>query len=175
MDFTHLDDIYKLILSSKYDQLTKYNNEDIEIVCKLRFPALKLPKTRKYLKDVRTNGHTFRKNVITSFNNKCALTNITSELCEAAHILPYKYCNKYDKYSKYNGLLLSANMHKAFDKNYFTIDENTCKVKILFNNILSDNINLIDNELHNINNMYIKQLDRDEYKYFLKERNLKID
>lgn len=175
MEFIHLDDIYKIILSSKYDELNIYNNEDIEIVRKLRFPTLNLKQPTKYLKDIRVNGHTFRKNVIINFNNKCALTNIRSELCEAAHILPYKYCNELDKYCKYNGLLLSANMHKAFDKNYFTIDETTCKVKILFNNILKDNINLVDIDLHTINNMYIKQLDTCEYKHFLKQRNLKID
>lgn len=168
MDFKHLDKIYNLLLLSKYNELNIYNKDDIEIVLRLRFPNLNLP--TYCVKEVRLNASTFRKNILLIFDNRCALTNIISDVCEAAHILPYNQCVELEKYNKHNGILLSANMHKAFDKHYFTIDETTCKVKILFNNI-SDNIDLIDINLENINNMYIKQLDNKESKDFLQKRN----
>ena len=87
-------------------------------------------------------------------------------------------------------------MHKAFDRNLFTIDENTCKVKILEENILkinkNNNKNNIDNKninnKDNINNKnikinleeygldkikdkYIFTLDNEESKKYLKKRN----
>ena len=174
MDLIHLDEIYNLILLSKYDELNIYNHKDIEIVISLRFPNLNLNLNlpKKILKDVRVNGDTFRKNILLIFNNRCALTNISCELCEAAHILQYNKCDELEKYCKHNGILLSANMHKAFDKHYFTIDETTCKVKILLNNISYSNIELVDINLESINNMYIKQLDNKESKAFLQKRNI---
>ena len=68
-------------------------------------------------------------------------------------------------------------MHKAFDRNLFTIDENTCKVKILEENILKiDNnidikINLEEYGLDKIKDKYIFTLDNEESKKYLKKRN----
>ena len=179
MEFTCLDEIYTLISNTCYNNITNYNKDDIEIVRKLRFPNLNLNlnlnKSSHCVTENRIHGSKFRNNIISRFNNKCALTNINSTLCEAAHILPYNKCGYLEKYCENNGILLSANMHKAFDKNFFTIDENTCKVKILFNNISNANININNIELESINNMYIKQLDNEQSKYFLQQRNNKIE
>lgn len=171
MEFTCLDEIYTLISNSNYNGLINYNNDDIEIVRKLRFPNLNLNKSSHCVKENRINGSKFRNNIISRFNNECALTNINSTLCDAAHILPYNKCDDLEKDCENNGILLSANMHKAFDKNFFTIDEHTCKVKILFNNISDVNIDITDIELERVNNIYIKQLDNEQSKYFLHQRN----
>ena len=88
----------------------------------------------------------FRDKLIKKYQ-KCPLDNINYTLCDAEHILPHSECdNKLDAYNVNNGILLSSTMHKAFDRNLFTIDENTCKVKILEENILKINKNNIDNK-----------------------------
>lgn len=97
------------------------------------------------------------------------MTNINHNLCDAAHILPYSNCDYNEKYDTHNGILLSKNMHAAFDKNYFTIDENTCRVVILYDNI--NNIITKDLELDEINNKYISELNNTQSKYFLNKRN----
>jgi len=177
MNFNKLDDIYQLIYQSKYDELHKYNKEDVEIVKLLKFPNLELELdlvSKKCLKDVRINSNHFRKQIITKYN-KCALTDINSNLCEAAHIIPYNICTDYEKYNENNAILLSCNMHKAFDNNYFTIDETTCKIKILYDTIYNNNINTINElDLQQIKNKYIPQLDNNESKQFLQKRNYNI-
>ena len=64
-------------------------------------------------------------------------------------------------------------MHCAFDKNYFIIDEKSCRIKIIYKNVNESIIK--DLELHKINNKYIHKLDNDRSKYFLKKRNKKIE
>ena len=61
----------------------------------------------------------FRKALIDKYS-KCAITDIHPNLCDACHIIPYSVSNNYDVN---NGILLSKNMHAAFDRKYFTIDE----------------------------------------------------
>lgn len=127
----------------------------------------------KISKRNRTGQRLFREKLIEKFD-KCALEGIHPKLCEAAHILPYSECkSKKDKYNVNNGILLSSTMHKAFDRNFFTIDEKTCKVKILEENILAieENIKLKDFGLENLKDKYIKLLDNEESKKFLEKRN----
>ena len=127
----------------------------------------------------------FRDKLIKKYQ-KCPLDNINYTLCDAAHILPHSECdNILDAYNVNNGILLSSTMHKAFDRNLFTIDENTCKVKILEENILKiDNkdtkdtkdikINLEEYGLDKIKDKYIFTLDNVESKKYLKKRNANI-
>ena len=125
----------------------------------------------------RTGQKLFRDKLIAKFIN-CPLDNIHYKLCEAAHILPYSDCkNKKDKFNVNNGILLSSTMHKAFDRNLFTIDEKTCKVRILEKNILKlqepkkNKIKLEELGLDKIKDKYIKLLDNTESKEYLKKRN----
>ena len=120
----------------------------------------------------RQGQRTYRKKLIERFNI-CPLTGINYKLCEAAHILPYSECKKKkDKFSVNNGILLSATMHKAFDRNYFTIDDKTCKVKILKKNMEKDEIkNPKEINLEDKDGVYIPELDNPESKNFIKERN----
>lgn len=124
------------------------------------------------IKRNRQGQKTYRKNLIDRFS-VCPLTGVNYKLCEAAHILPYSECkNKKDKYSVNNGILLSATMHKAFDRNYFTIDDKTCKVKLLLNKIKLDNIdNPKELDLEDKEGIYIQELDNPDSKKYIKERN----
>ncbi len=48
----------------------------------------------------------------------------TKKLVEAAHILDYRYCDENEKYDPENGLLIDPSLHKWFDKDLITFDEN---------------------------------------------------
>ena len=127
------------------------------------------------IKRNRTGQRKFREKLVEIYG-KCPLDNVNHKLCEAAHILPYAKCkNKKEKYDINNGILLSCNMHKAFDLNLFTFDEKTCKVKILKKNILkieeTEEIILSDYGLDGLEHKYIAKLDNKETKEFIKRRN----
>ena len=169
MCFNNLDIIYHIISDSKYDQLKNFDIEDINIVKKLKFPNHNINfETINNFNENRINATYFRNELIKKFTN-CSLTSINYNLCDAAHILPYIDCDYNEKYDIHNGILLSKNMHAAFDKNYFMIDEHTCRVVILYDNI--SNIITKDLELDKMNNRYIPELDNVKSKYFLNKRN----
>lgn len=131
---------------------------------------------KKHKSKYRPGQRKFRDKLVKKFNDKCALLGINSKLCEAAHIYPYADCKKNkDKYNVNNGILLSATLHKAYDRNYFLIDENSCKITILYENLKKDNIdNLKDIGLNGFEHFYIKELDNKEGKAYLRKRNLSI-
>ena len=118
----------------------------------------------------------FRDKLIKKFDSKCALLGIHSKLCEAAHIYPYAECKKnYDKYNVNNGILLSATLHKAYDRNYFWIDEKTCRIKINYENLEKEGIkNLQDIGLNGFEDFYIPEIDNKEGKDYLRKRNKTI-
>ena len=135
---------------------------------------IKIPKGKIFKRNRNRSGQRqFREKLLNKFDSKCALLGINSTLCDAAHILPYANCqNKKDKYNVNNGILLSATLHKAYDKNYFIINENTCKIEILYDNLKKDNIQELNEiGLEGFEGHYIEELDNPEGKNFLKKRN----
>lgn len=68
----------------------------------------------------------FRDSLIGRYNS-CMITGDESDICEACHIIPY---NEYKNYDIDNGLLLTASLHKLFDKYALTIDAETHEVMI---------------------------------------------
>ena len=122
------------------------------------------PKRNRYLQKI------YRKKLVQKYQ-KCAISNVHYKLCEACHILPYSQSKKKDKFNSNNGILLSSTLHKAFDRNYFTIDEKTCKTKIIKKNLEKDNIS--EDEIRALikENKYIQELDNNKSKHFLKKRN----
>jgi predicted restriction endonuclease len=177
MEFKKLDSIYNLINESRFEELMCYDKESINIVKELKFPDISLeinndPEFSKTFKNTRDYATLYRDNIVKKFK-LCALTNVNPYLCEAAHIFPYSDCNKNEKHDINNGILLSCNMHKAFDNNYFTIDEKTCRIVLLYNNIKKHHFKIDDFEF--INNKYISTLDNKESKYYLCKRNKKLN
>ena len=75
---------------------------------------------------------------------------------------------EYDKYNLDNGILLAKHLHSAFDKRYFTFDQKSSKVKILYNNLEKMNItNLNTIGLEDMDGLYIPQLDNKESRIYL--------
>ena len=107
----------------------------------------------------------YRNSVLKRYDNKCPISGHIGDLADACHILERKNSlATFDKNDIYNGILLSKTLHKAFDKKYFTFNEETSKVKILKPHINLHDIGLIDGK-------YIWQLDNEKSKYYLKLRN----
>ncbi len=74
------------------------------------------------LKKKRIGQQQFRKNVLTNFNNKCAVCGIDDiVLLEAAHIIPIKNIRLAGKIN--NGICLCSNCHKLFDNGLFSFDD----------------------------------------------------
>lgn len=142
----------------------------------LRSSIFKKPIQQVIRKRHRHGQKKFRDKLIKKYDSKCALLGIHSSLCEAAHILPYSDCdNTNDKYNENNGILLSATLHKAYDRNYFWIDENTCQIKINYSALQKDNIDdLKAVGLNGFEDFYIHNLDNKYGKEYLSKRNKSI-
>lgn len=68
----------------------------------------------------------FRNNLLEVYNGKCAISNKflkykNTNILEAAHIIPV---SQGGAYNTDNGILMTPDLHKAFDEGAFTIDEN---------------------------------------------------
>ena len=77
-------------------------------------------------KEQRLDQNSFRKELIKKYN-KCLISDSIDIECEACHIIPYSICKNFDID---NGLLLSSDLHKTFDKYYWSINPNTLKIEI---------------------------------------------
>ena len=75
--------------------------------------------TRNTTMQVRTNQTAFRAKVLSEYNGKCAITDITiTAILEAAHVIPVDGNNDCVD----NSLLLSKNMHGLFDRFLISIN-----------------------------------------------------
>ena len=75
--------------------------------------------TRNTTMQVRTNQAAFRAKVLSEYNEKCAITDITiTAILEAAHVIPVDGNNDCVD----NSLLLSKNMHGLFDRFLISIN-----------------------------------------------------
>lgn len=73
----------------------------------------------------RVNQNFFRNAVLSSYNNSCCITGLsTSQLLVASHIKPWSESNDAEKTNPTNGLCLNGLHDKAFDKGFLTVDEN---------------------------------------------------
>jgi hypothetical protein len=107
----------------------------------------------------RIGQQNFRECLIQRYNN-CIITRDEPIFCEACHIIPY---NKSKNCYIDNGILLTASLHKLFDKYLMTIDSQTHSV--IFSDKLINNHNY-----EKYNNTIIRILGYDTPKY-LKEHN----
>ncbi|MDR0865123.1 MAG: HNH endonuclease [Candidatus Symbiothrix sp.] len=92
-----------------------------------------------------------------------------SDLLIASHIKPYSDCNINEKYDLYNGLLLTPNYDKLFDKYYISFDEDG---KIMFSVILKQE----DLEMLGLLNTdsIIKEKLKPQHLAYLKQHNQKF-
>ena len=115
----------------------------------------------------------FREKLIERYY-KCPIDNLDYTLCEACHIVPYSESQDNERFDVFNGILLTPTLHKIYDKNYFKIDENSCRVEIIEQNIIKDNISISDIKRLVKNGKYISELDNPKSKEYLRIRNENI-
>ena len=66
----------------------------------------------------------FRRQVLSAYENRCAVTRAQLKLVDAAHILPAQAEGSTDHIS--NGLALSPTMHRAYDNGLIYLNEDCC-------------------------------------------------
>lgn len=123
-------------------QIEELNNISFEQNFCDDIDKIKAPSTTKLaLIESRKGQGKYRDDLIKYWDGKCAVTgcNLTDILI-ASHIKPWKVANNYERLDQSNGLLLSPNYDKLFDKGYISFDENG-KV-ILSKKLDSNTINL---------------------------------
>lgn len=88
--------------------------------------VMKFPEGIDVVRSVKTrvNQDFFRRLVLASYNNRCALTGIEApELLVASHIVPWSK-NKDVRTTPHNGICLNSLHDRAFDEGYLTFTDN---------------------------------------------------
>jgi hypothetical protein len=114
---TRLKDIEQKKKSKETDynniiqKIKEKNNNSVYINTNIRNPQLQ---------------NEYRKVIIQRFN-KCIISDYDSEVCEAAHIVPF---SESENFEIDNGLLLNCVLHNLFDKYYWSINPDTFCIEI---------------------------------------------
>lgn len=113
--------------NNNWDKLT-YESEHIrENLIKTNADSnINIPKGKERLSVIRqrVNQSFFRNAVLSSYNNCCCITGLsTSQLLVASHIKPWSESNDSEKTNPTNGLCLNGLHDKAFDRGFMTVDE----------------------------------------------------
>lgn len=82
------------------------------------------PTTREAIIAARVGQGKFRQGLIKHWDGQCAVTSLRSpDLLIASHIKPWEIANNAERLDSANGLLLSPNLDKLFDKNLISFDD----------------------------------------------------
>ena len=122
-EVVEVDKNQTLLEYKKYGYETEKEMElDFNILLQIKYPNLK-EKGKTELKKVRTKQEKFRDDLIEKYEGKCVISGSPClEEIEAAHIKPVK---DNGEYVADNGLLLKADLHKTFDKYFWSINPDT--------------------------------------------------
>jgi len=148
---------------NKYEELIKlYPNEedkiDLVFYDLYNFEYIKIDEKEKRQDTI------YRKKVIEKYNT-CMITGKDIEVCQVAHILPFKDSNEEEKYDSENGFLLSADLHMLFDNKNFDLKINQDGYIIFSDNILNKKSMI---EYNKYNNKKINLTEKN--KYYLKKK-----
>ena len=135
--------------------------KDLELLLEQIYPDIKFNKES----NSRPSQNEFRNNVIEQYGGKCIITNNTSlEELEASHIVEVK---DYGDYSLNNGLLLEANLHKTFDRYYWSINPDTLEIESAPKNITNSIKNYIGKKVSIQMNPFLYTNLKKRYEIFL--------
>ncbi len=117
--------MYKSALSKYEEYLSLGFNSDIEDDIDSILGSDNLNDTeKKQLIKARIGQGKFRKELISKWQ-KCSVTGYTDvSFLVASHIKPWSASNNTERLDPFNGLLLVANIDRAFDKGFITFDLN---------------------------------------------------
>ncbi|CAK8715527.1 hypothetical protein KKHLCK_04630 [Candidatus Electrothrix laxa] len=88
---------------------------------------------KERLQMTRVGQQRFRKDLITYWNGRCAVTGLQNiQILRASHIKPWRSCDNFERLDPFNGLLLTPNLDAAFDQGFITFNLQG-KIKIVEN------------------------------------------
>lgn len=142
------DQIYSEVLSTISNSITELEKKIMQ--------DLQLSTTEKsQLIKARVGQGKFREKLQNYWLNQCCISNLNiSELLIASHIKPWALSNNRERLDEFNGLLLSPNLDKLFDKGFISFSNSG---KIIFSKkIISqiDNLGLNQNMRFKINDKH---------------------
>ena len=118
----------------------------------------------------RDHQRKFRKELENRYNF-CIITGRGEEFYEACHIVPFCESDNKNMYDINNGILLSSELHKLFDKHLISINDN----KVVISNKILINSNNIDIIKYNGKQLYLNKETcenlKQHYKIFLDKNN----
>lgn len=120
---------------------------------------------------VRIKQAQFRAKILEYWDQRCSVTGCTKVgLLEASHIKPWSHCDDNERMDQQNGLLLTPNLHAAFDAGFISFNDDGTIV-------ISNSLEKQDRDLLNINeNMRIspRKIKKEHQTYLEFHRNLKL-
>ncbi len=111
----------------------------------------------------------FRERVIKRWEKRCVISGVEMEECEVAHLKAFKDCDEKEKYDEWNGWVLSANLHKCFDKYIFSVNkEKEIEVHPSYQNARYT-ISKYHGQRVNLSDQHMKYMDL-HYQHFLQNK-----
>ena len=138
-----MNDLYDEMRPMNQKQLEKFikNNKDdtitLETLLFIAYDLHKYEPTNKIIekKLKRQYQYKFRHELENRYK-QCIISKKSITVCEACHIIPFSKSDSKQMYDINNGIFLSADLHKLFDKYKISID-NDCKL-VFAKNLLHD-------------------------------------
>lgn len=135
--YTTMNEVYDYLYNSTdsiYDDynklIKKYGHKIVDFVI---YDLYEIIFDKFQNKKNRDGQQEYRNNLINMYKS-CIVTGDDAYICDAAHILDFSMTDCYNKYNKYNGLLLNPTMHRLFDKNYLIFDHINKKIVVKIQN-----------------------------------------
>ena len=101
--------------------MARLTNKTIEEATNVDITEIPEGKERQRIVKQRINQSFFRNAVLSSYNNKCCISNLAcTDLLEACHIVDWSE-NIENRLNPSNGICLNVLFHRAYDKNYIGI------------------------------------------------------
>ncbi|MFA1561245.1 HNH endonuclease [Aliivibrio fischeri] len=151
--------MYSAALNSYQRFLADLSQVDVKADIQEIFEDNKLTQTEKTIMvNTRMGQGTFRKQLIEMWKG-CSVTGYkNTQMLVASHIKPWREANNTERLDKYNGLLLLANLDKAFDLGFISF-QNSGKLMISSQLEAPEVLGLRDDMIFNVHREHKKYLD----------------
>ncbi len=102
----------------------QYNTPLSDVKIDTESDSIEIDTSSEAIVKVRKGQQKFRRNVVKYWDGCCCLTGLKkAEVLIASHIIPWELASNKARLDKFNGLLLSPNADKLFDKGFISFDE----------------------------------------------------
>ena len=124
-----LNEMTRCLYHYKYKELLKIKKFDDELLNYVFYSEKRYKYDVTINKEIRKD-YKFKKEVIYRYDSQCIISGNDMDMCDVAHIVPFRDPNEYERYDPYNGLILSKELHGLFDKKLLKINPDTLTIEI---------------------------------------------